>query len=395
MYDISGRKIVVVKHTYYDSSGTPDAELVEFLKGKADTILDILHPFPDAETIPPNTRIREYGPSGGLRKEITAPAVGGGEVVSYCKDVLFTVFYVFRSGRIYDLYIGADNLNTLAGIFLRMLGRVRKVVYYVIDFAPVRFGNRFMNTVYQAVNKVCCYHSDTVWNVSEAMVEGREDIGIRRNLSAPQITVPLGCTFRDVPRKKDDEVNRKEIVYFGSLREEHGPGLILEALPEIMEAEPEVGVVFLGDGELRERLEKRAVELGVSPHVRFTGYVDSAEEVYRRLSSSGLALATYPPGDHTYKTFSDPGKVKIYLACGLPVLITDVPPIAAVIRGRGAGRVVSYDPSSLARAVIDIMGNPAEYRRMRKNAVSLAAEYNWEAVWTRTFESMDLRLSAG
>jgi len=390
MYNISGRKIVVVKHTYYDSSGTPDAELIEFLKGKADTILDILHPFPDAGTIPPNTRIREYDPSGGIRRDTTAPAVGGGDLVSYCKDVLFTVFYVFRSGRIYDLYIGADNLNTLAGILLRMLGRVRKVVYYVIDFTPVRFGNRFMNAVYQAVNKVCCYHSDAVWNVSEVMVRGREEIGIRRNLSAPQITVPLGCAFRSIPRKKDDEVNRKEIVYFGSLREEHGPGLILESLPEIMEAEPGVGVVFVGDGELRERLEERAAELEVSSCVRFTGYIDSGEEVYRLLSSSGLALATYPPGDRTYKMFSDPGKVKIYLACGLPVLMTDVPPIAAVIRERGAGRIVSYDPPSLARAVIDILGNPAEYRRMRKSAVSLAAEYDWEAIWTKTFESMDL-----
>ena len=98
----------------------------------------------------------------------------------------------------FDLYVGSDNLNSLAGIVLRSLGRVRKVAFYVIDFTPARFPGRLMNAIYQAINKICCYHADVIWNVSPAMAKGRERIGIRASLSALQITVPLGCDFKKI-----------------------------------------------------------------------------------------------------------------------------------------------------------------------------------------------------
>lgn len=389
MPGLNGKKYIIVKHTYYDSSGTPDAELLRFLKGKASIILDVLHPFPDAASIPLNTTVVEYGPDGEVTEKKTAPLIRGTPVLFYCKDFIFTVYYVLKSGRRYDLYIGADNLNALAGLFLRILGRVQKVAYYVIDFSPVRFRNKLLNTIYQVINKVCCYHSDFIWNVSVSMIDGRESIGIRRNLSAPQITVPLGCAFWEIPRKDVNDVNPCDVVYFGSLRAEHGPGLIIKALPAIIEKEPEVRVVFAGDGELREELEKKAEELDVSSHVKFTGYIDSGEEVYRILTAAGLALATYPSGDNTYKLYSDPGKVKIYLACGLPVIITDVPPIAKTIRERGAGEIVKYEPASLAEAVLGIVHDRERYEIMRENAVNMAAEFDWNAIWRRTFGKME------
>ncbi len=389
MPGLNGKNFIIVKHTYYDSSGTPDAELLRFLKGKASIILDILHPFPDAASIPLNTTVVEYGPDGEVTEKKTAPLIRGNPVLFYCKDFIFTVYYVLKSGRRYDLYIGADNLNTFAGLFLKIFGRVKKVAYYVIDFSPVRFRNKLLNTIYQVINKVCCYHSDFIWNVSDSMIDGRESIGIRRDLSAPQITVPLGCAFEEIPRKDVNDVNPYDVVYFGSLRTEHGPGLIIEALPAIIEKEPGVRIIFAGDGELREELENKAEELDVSSHVKFTGYIDSGEEVYRILTAAGLALATYPSGDNTYKLYSDPGKVKIYLACGLPVIITDVPPIAKTIRERGAGEIVKYEPASLAEAVLGIIHDRERYEIMREKAVNMAAEFDWNAIWRRTFRSME------
>ena len=285
--------------------------------------------------------------------------------------------------------MGADNLNTFAGLILRAIGKVRNVAYYVIDFTPKRFQNRFLNAIYQALNKVCCYHADVILNVSDAMMYGREQIGIRKDLSAPQISVPLGCSFEKIPRKDISEINPYTIVYFGMLREEHGPGLIIEALPLFVAQEPKVKVIFAGDGELRSDLIRRAEELGMTSHVHFTGFIDSEEEVYRILTTSGLALATYPPGDDTYKQYSDPGKVKIYLACGLPIMITDVPPIAQKINARQAGVIVEYEPSCLARAVVEIFNDFNTYKHMRKRAIEMAAEFDWNTIWRRTFDSMD------
>ncbi|MCE5252022.1 glycosyltransferase [bacterium] len=391
MFDIRGASLISVKHTYFESPGTPEAELVRYLRGRASSILTISHPFPEAVHIPLNTMIVEYGPDGAVVHETTAPPVRGNALLFYLKDLIFSVHYVFRSGRIYDLYVGSDNLNTLAGLVLRMFGRVRRVAFYVIDFTPVRFPGRVMNALYQGINRVCCYHADVIWNVSEAMPEGRESIGIRKDLSAPQITVPLGCTFNAIPRKPVRDIDPHAIVYFGALREEHGPGLILDALPSVLERFPDTTVVFAGDGELRGMLEKRAKENGIEAHVRFTGFLRSDGDIYDVLTGCGLALATYPPGDDTYKKYADPGKVKIYLGCGLPVLITDVPSVAREIESKGAGVIVRHDPEDLARAISGIFADRDGYERMRERAVEMAAEYDWDAIWERTFAALDFK----
>ena len=302
MFDVQGKSIVTVKHTYFESAGTPEAEMIRYLKGKASFILSISHPFPDAVQIPLNTTVVGYDHDGNIVHESSAPLFPGkgrNALLFYLKDLIFSVYYVIKSRRVYDLYVGSDNLNTLAGLVLRLFGRVRRVAYYVIDFTPVRFSGPIMNAVYQAINKLCCYHADVIWNVSEAMIDGRESIGIKKALSAPQITVPLGCMFDAIPRKPVDEIDRFSIVYFGALRSEHGPGLILEALPSVLETWPDANVVFAGGGELREELESRAHELGVSEHVRFTGFLKTDSDVYAVLTGCGLALATYPLDDTT------------------------------------------------------------------------------------------------
>jgi glycosyltransferase involved in cell wall biosynthesis len=384
-----GKSIVSVKHTYFESAGTPESEMVRFLKGKAASILSIRHPFPDATEIPLNTIVIEHGPDGTVIRETTAPAVHGNTLLFYLKDLILSIYYVIRSGKKYDLYVGSDNLNTLAGIILRAFGRVKKAAFYVIDFTPARFHGRVMNALYQAVNKICCYHADVIWNVSPAMIEGREKIGIHKVRSAPQITVPLGCDFRKIQMSGDCVRDPRAIVYFGALHEEHGPGLILEALPSILRKIPDARVVFVGGGSLKKTLENRVRELGLEDHVLFTGFVASDEEVYRILSCCGLGLATYPPDDTTYKRYCDPGKVKIYLACGLPVLITDVPAVAREIASRGAGKIVEYSAESLAETVTRILLNPSEQESMREKALTLAAEYDWDAIWERTFGDME------
>ena len=389
MFDREGKAFIIVKHTYYESSGTPEAELVRFLRGHASSILYIRHPFSDSSQIPLNTTVVEYGPDGEIKNTITAPLVRGNNILFYIKDFIFSIYYVIKSGRRYDIYIGSDNLNSIAGLFLRAIGRASKVAYYVIDFTPVRFHNKAMNTIYQAINKICCYHADYIWNVSDAMIAGRERIGIHRDKSAQQITVPLGCSFDSIPKKDIHDVNPYNIVYFGTLRAEHGPGMIIEALPEIVKKEPKVRVIFAGDGELKKEMVSRSEELDVSQHVHFTGFIDSGEEVYRILTSCALALATYPGVGDTYKLYSDPGKVKIYLACGLPVLITDVPPIAKTINERGAGKVIEHNPSFLAKTVLNIFSNFEMYKQMREQAISLAAEFDWDVIWRRTFAEMD------
>jgi glycosyltransferase involved in cell wall biosynthesis len=86
-----------------------------------------------------------------------------------------------------------------------------------------------------------------------------------------------------------------------------------------------------------------------------------------------------------------PIKVFEYMACGLPVLGADLPPIARYIEESGAGRVYdSTSVESLAANVLDMLANEAELARMSKNGLRAVRErWNWERMEARLLEAYD------
>src|SRR3989344_3727201 len=56
--------------------------------------------------------------------------------------------FVFIRNRRYDLFIGLEAVNAIAGILLRKLGIVKTVVYYVSDYSPDRYKPKWVNDLY-------------------------------------------------------------------------------------------------------------------------------------------------------------------------------------------------------------------------------------------------------
>lgn len=107
-----------------------------------------------------------------MKKKINRKS--GFYIGKYLRDLFIIIQAVFLKKEKYDLFIGVDSLNCLGGLFLKKLGKVRKVIFYSIDFVPIRFDNKFLNRTYHAIENYCVTHSDEVWNVSPRIAEGRE-----------------------------------------------------------------------------------------------------------------------------------------------------------------------------------------------------------------------------
>ena len=60
--------------------------------------------------------------------------------------------------------------------------------------------------------------------------------------------------------------------------------------------------------------------------------------------------------------YGDPGKTKLYSACGIPVIMTDNTPYARVIKETNAGIVIKYDKEELRLALEEILGNYFYYK---------------------------------
>jgi len=216
----------IVKHTLTPKGGVEE-ELLNFLKGKVENLMYISHPFKEAEIIPLYTEIFAYK-NGILAKQIKMPLILGPLVLFYIKDVLFTFWYIFKTGLVFDVFIGVDNLNALTGYLLKKAGRVRKVVFYVIDYSPKRFSNKLMNSIYHAIDRFVCCRVDRIWNLSDAMMEGRKERGMNIKKCSPHITVPHGNRFKSIKRYDIDKIERHRIAYLGQLRKEQGAGKLID-----------------------------------------------------------------------------------------------------------------------------------------------------------------------
>lgn len=318
-----------------------------------------------------------YGRLAG-RRLLPAPPPIGIEPLSYVKDLLLTLVWTVQCRRRFDLFIGAGNLNAFAGLLLRRVGIVRLVVYYAIDYQPRRFVSPMLEAIYRAIEGACVRGCDATWNVSDAMRTARQGNGL--SSARPQHVVPIGARVRPLPAP--DPAARRRIVFMGNLLPSHGLDLVIRALPEVLTSVPEAYLDVFGDGPHGAALQGLASSVGVQRAVTFHGYIESHEALDAALARGGVAVATYDPSLATFTRFADPGKIKTYLAAGLPIVMTDVPPIAAELDGSCA-MVVPYDVSACTAALVRLLRDDALAAGMRAAAIVRSADLAWDAIFAR------------
>lgn len=386
------RTVALVTHSF--STGPPQ-ELMRFLSPRVRRLLYISHPFSYCKDVRSWMELYE---GGAKIRESHAPEIKGPEVMHYIKDIFLTLYYTFKTGGKYDVYIGADNLNALAGLILRCLGRVDKVVFYTIDYIPKRFENPMMNRLYHFIDRLCCDRCDFLWNISPNMADARSKNRVSRGSCVPEAVVPNGSNFREIKRLSLPEIDRHRLAFMGHLRKNQGVELLLAAFPEILKRVKGATLEIIGTGPLEEELKALAVRLGISGKVRFSGFINDHAELEKRLARSAVGVAPYSPSDGSFTYYADPGKPKTYLAAGLPVIITDVPLIAREIERKRAGLLVGYDEKELAGAAIRLLTDEPFYAECRANAIALGSLFDWnnifESAIKRTFGAFDDKAGA-
>jgi len=272
------------------------------------------------------------------------------EPVLYLKDFLYTLIWVTRYARKADLFVGSGNLNALAGLLLRKLGLVKKVIFYCIDYVPNRFGNVFLNNLYHRVDEICAEKCNSTWNLSQRMIEGREARWKKRFPN--QQVVPHGAdTGRDIKSLISlNDFHKYEIVYLGTLLKKQGIQLVIRTLGKIINKFPKTRFLIIGSGEYKNNLEILTKKLGLEKYVTFTGYLDD-NKTKQKIAKAHVAVAPYNREEDIFTYYADPGKVKYYLSLGVPLIITNVPLVAKEIAKEKCGLVINYDKKELADAV--------------------------------------------
>jgi len=378
MNTLQNKKIIIATHVY--ATG-PAQDLEEYLvKLKINKLLFIGHPLfyvPGRK----GSCYKKYT-NGNLIKEKNLPNWKIQSPLSYVKDVLLTFWWVFLTEEKWDLYIGLGNINAFVGIWLRRLGKTKKVVFYTIDYVPKRFENKTLNALYHWVDKFCVKNADQTWNLSSRMAEAREkQKGMKQSIYNKQVTFPIGIWFDRIKRLPFEEIEKHTLVYMGHLLEKQGVQLVLEAIPEIVKEIKDFKFVIIGSGEYEGTLKKMRKDLNIEKYVEFKGYVKDHKDIENMLARCACGVAMYNKEVDTWTYYADPGKVKVYLATGLPIIITDVPHIARQIEDVKCGVVIDYKKEDLVNAIVSLMKNKDLLKKYRENASEFAKQFDWNVMF--------------
>lgn len=155
------------------------------------------------------------------------------------------------------------------------------------------------------------------------------------------------------------------LITVGGLVERKGFHRVLAALPELLREQPDLHYLVVGgpspEGDWTERLKALAQQLGVAEHVHFTGPV-GPDDLARHLSAADVfVLSTRNEGWANVLLEA--------MACGLPVVATDVGGNAEVVCRPELGRIVPFDDApALLQALRQALQEPWDRAALRRYA---------------------------
>ncbi|MBI1870776.1 MAG: glycosyltransferase [Chlamydiae bacterium] len=382
MNPLQNLNVVIVSHI---ATSGPAHDLRDYLIPKVKRLIFIGHPLLFLPSTRKSRSCCEKYVNGKRTKLRRAPLFKGPELLLYLKDCLYSFFWVLLSGKKYDLWIGLGNINAWMGWFLKKIGVVRRVIFFSIDYVPVRFTNQWVNRFYHWIDGWVYRSCDFTWNLSERMIEAREKIGLCREVKHK--VVPHGVHFERIQRLPFEKIHRNEIVFMGTLLEKQGIQYLIRALPLVRDVISEVTLTVIGAGPYEKDLKKLVQSLNLNDQIHFLGYIENHQELENILCQGALAIALYETRDGNFSYYADPGKLKNYLAAGLPVLMTDVPSIAQEMVRNHCGMIVSLNSPDIAQAVIHLLKSDETLKGYRRNAIQFASQYEWSEVFKKAFES--------
>jgi glycosyltransferase involved in cell wall biosynthesis len=159
------------------------------------------------------------------------------------------------------------------------------------------------------------------------------------------------------------------LLYVGRLSAQKNVARLLDAM--VLLREP-VRLRIVGDGELREKLEARAAELGLKD-VEFSGGLLGEDLVRAYTDADAFVLPSDKEGM--------PLVALEAMAAALPVIATDVPGNAELLAE--VGLLAAPEPVALAAAIDSIAADPSLRLRLAERSAAAAPDYSWEAVAAR------------
>lgn len=215
--------------------------------------------------------------------------------------------------------------------------------------------------------------ADRIISVSNAAAEVNARVGGFLAQCAERTVIYNGVDLGDLNgqegRPCECSTNHTGLVvgYVGDLKPVKDVETLIRAFGRVARRHEDWRLMIVGGGPLEQQLRKMVAEIGLSSCVEFTGQVERAE-VYRRLRDMDMFIMP-----SLVEGLSE--AVAQALACGVPVIVSDIAPNREIIAGGACGRLFPPgDADALARQIEALGADPEGARALSKRGRRHAEE---------------------
>ena len=276
----------------------------------------------------------------------------------------------FLHRKHYDIVFCHFGPNGLKGSILKKIGLIQgKLVTTFHGYDLTRYIHSHDKNVYQEIFK----HGDIFLPISEYWKEQLIELGCDRNKI---IVHRMGVDMRKfsfIPRYPEDD-GQIRITTIARLVEKKGVEYGIRAVAKLVKLNKKVEYYILGDGILRESLQKLIDDLGVNKNIKLLGW-KQASEVVEILSKTHLLIApsvTSSDGDKE----GIPVVLMEAMAMGLPVISTEHSGIPELVENGISGFLVKErDVDDLFEKLKYLIENPDIWVEMGKSGHKQVEEF--------------------
>jgi glycosyltransferase involved in cell wall biosynthesis len=156
----------------------------------------------------------------------------------------------------------------------------------------------------------------------------------------------------------------KIILSVGSLIPRKGFDLIIEAMPQLIRHFADIGLYIIGDGPLRRHLQQKIARLKLDPYVKCIGEIPNHELRMWYGAADVFCLASSREGW--------PNVIMESLACGTPVVATNVWGTPEILTSPTVGILVERTPESIFKGLLNALDKEWDRKKIHNHVAGRA-----------------------
>lgn len=309
----------------------------------------------------------------------TLPTISKPPALAYIVQAIQLLWISICTIPKHDIIIAQDSLLAVISLIMKRFGKCKKVVYYCHGIDYSRFSVSYINSVYQLLDYIAAKYSDYNWILSTSMLT------VRKNQHIPLTKifhVPASIPISTIKRKNKSTGSR--IIYIGVLDDRNGVALLSNIMKGVIQSIPDATLDIIGDGPLRDNLIESITSLKLNKHIRILG-LKKFHEYSEILTDYAIGLAPYRNAADNLTSKTDPMKIRIYQAAGVPVVTTKGFHFSHEIEKSGTGVVADFSPENFSHAIISLLKNKNTLHFIRSKALAYSKSHDIYTIYRTIF----------